>query len=438
LLFKKIVLNHFIINYQLSITKFVNNLNIHNKNLIYVKGNYAIINNKIVNLQYNVKLDETKYSLMMILYKNIKYKEPNSTGDQPNSTGDQPNSTGDQPNSTGDQPNSTGDQPNSTGDQPNSTGEAILNSDIKKNIYKIFHNLDQKLNVSDVMIIGRKYKTNNKIISNSLGCYCTFDVLKIKEKVNISKRNKNVQTEVPLVKTNLRRTFLLNLKAYINQHGTEFNTIYINNMIQNSVFLDVEYTNDIYDDFSTFPISKDNSMLFIIGLLRIVKNECCYTDFTSKRLTYQEEYRILDNFLDYISNNYKNNKFRVTVFHWSHADKYIIEKSLARYPDLQKKYDPTQIIYVDLLIILKQTINLPSYSLKYVAKELLNLRYDTDCQNGLDAMCSIIQNDIMLTNNEMNIHNQDLLSLQSSKDIVKYNKIDTTLLYDVLIYFIKN
>ena len=417
LLFKKIVLNHFIINYQLSITKFVNNLNIHNKNLIYVKGNYAIINNKIVNLQYNVKLDETKYSLMMILYKNIKYKEPNSTGDQPNSTGD---------------------QPNSTGDQPNSTGEAILNSDIKKNIYKIFHNLDQKLNVSDVMIIGRKYKTNNKIISNSLGCYCTFDVLKIKEKVNISKRNKNVQTEVPLVKTNLRRTFLLNLKAYINQHGTEFNTIYINNMIQNSIFLDVEYTNDIYDDFSTFPISKDNSMLFIIGLLRIVKNECCYTDFTSKRLTYQEEYRILDNFLDYISNNYKNNKSRVTVFHWSHADKYIIEKSLARYPDLQKKYDPTQIIYVDLLIILKQTIDLPSYSLKYVAKELLNLRYDTDCQNGLDAMCSIIQNDIMLTNNEMNIHNQDLLSLQSSKDIVKYNKIDTTLLYDVLIYFIKN
>jgi len=399
-LFKKIVLNYFIINYQLSITKFVNNLNIRNKNLIYVKGNYVIIHNKIVNLHYknlhcNIKLDETKYSLMMILYKNIKYKEPNSTGDQ-----------------------------------PNSTGEAILNSDNKKNIYKIYLSHKDQCLISDVMIIGRKYKTNNKIISNSLGCYCTFDVLKIKDKENISKINKNV---LPFNKTNLRRTFLLNLKEYINQHGTEFNTIYTNNMIQNSVFLDVEYTNDIYDDFSTFPISKDNSMLFIIGLLRIVKNECCYTDFTSKRLTYQEEYRILDNFLDYISNNHKNNKVRVTIFHWSHADKYIIEKTLARYPDLQKKYDPTQIIYVDLLIILKQTIDLPSYSLKYVAKELLNLHYDTDCQNGLDAMCSIIQNDIMLTNQE-----KDLLSLQSSKDIVKYNKIDTTLLYDVLIYFIKN
>lgn len=407
LLFKQKVLNYFIINYQLSITKFVNNLNIRNKNLIYVKGNYAIIHNKIINLHYNVKLDETKYSLMMILYKNIKYKEPNSTGHQPNSTGD----------------------------QPNSTGEAILNSDIKKNIYKIFHNLDKK-NISDVMIIGRKYKTNNKIISNSLGCYCTFDILKIKDKeLLLYEINKNVPTKlvnkVPL--TNLRRKFLLNLKEYINQYGTEFDTIYINNIIQNSVFLDVEYTNDIYDDFSTFPISKDNSMLFIIGLLRIVKNECYYTDFTSKRLTYQEEYRILDNFLDYINNNDKNNKFRVTIFHWSHADKYIIEKSLARYPDLQKKYDPTKIIYVDLLIILKQTIDLPSYSLKYVAKELLNLRYDTNCQNGLDAMCSIIQNDIMLTNQE-----QDLLSLQSSKDIVKYNKIDTTLLYDVLFYFIKN
>ena len=52
-------------------------------------------------------------------------------------------------------------------------------------------------------------------------------------------------------------------------------------------------------------------------------------------------------------------------------------------------------------------------------------------------MCSIIQNDIMLTN-QKSTSKQDLLSLQSSKDIIKYNKIDTTLLYNVLIHFIKN
>ena len=79
---------------------------------------------------------------------------------------------------------------------------------------------------------------------------------------------------------------------------------------------------------------------------------------------------------------------------------------------------------IDLLIVLKQTINLPSYSLKYVAKELLNLHYDTDCQNGLDAMCRIIQNDIVTST-----PNNDIV-----KDIVEYNKMDTTLLYNILIY----
>jgi hypothetical protein len=411
-LFNKLVLDYFIKNYELSVTKLLYKLNIRNQKLIYVNGNRIIIHNKIVNRHYNINLDETKYTLIMILYKNIKYK-PNSTG-----------------------------------------GIAILNSDVKKNIYKIFHNLDQTRVVSDIMIIGRKYKTDNKIITNSLGFYCTLPSKEIFcgrfrgtlpsnetfcGRFNIKDNIQNKSTNTITTKTNLRRTFLLNLKKYINQYETEINTLYINNTIHNSVFLDVEYTNDIYDDFSTFPISKDTSMIFIIGLLRIVKNECCYTDFTSKRLTYQEEYRILNEFINAIS--YQNDK-KILIFHWSNADKYIIEKSLAKYPDLQQKYNSRQIIYIDLLIILKQTINLPSYSLKYVAKELLNLHYDTDCQNGLDAMCSIIQNDIMLNtmnNNNMNVdRRQDLLSLQSSKDIIEYNKIDTTLLYNVLIYFIKN
>lgn len=430
-LFNKLVLDYFIKNYELSVTKLLYKLNIRNHNLIYVKSNHAIIHNKIINRHYNINLDETKYTLIMILYKNIKYKEINST--------------------------CKGTLPITN--TPFAIGTAILNSDIKKNIYKIFRNLDQKRVVPNIMIIGRKYKTDNKIIPNAFGCYCTFNMLKIKDNIqnkvinNVDKDS--ITNSIPnsitnsitnsinnsitnSTQANLRRTFLLNLKKYINQYETEINTFYINNLIHNSVFLDVEYTNDIYDDFSTFPISKDTSMLFIIGVLRIVKNQSCYTDFTSKRLTYQEEYKILDNFLDYISNqNDKNNKFPVTVFHWSHADKYIIEKSLSRYPDLQEKYNCKQIIYIDLLIILKQTITLPSYSLKYVAKELLNLHYDTDCQNGLDAMCSIIQNDIMLTNQE-STSKQDLLSLQSSKDIIKYNKIDTTLLYNVLIHFIKN
>ena len=276
-------------------------------------------------------------------------------------------------------------------------------------------------------------KNDNKIIQNSLGLYCIFDILKMKHHLStenkiVEKQKHNIPCQFVDAKTILRRQFLLNLKNYLNQKDITINTLYTHNIIKHSIFLDVEYTNDIYDDFSTFPISKDTSLLFIIGISRVVNNESRYTDFTSRRLTWQEEYRILNDFLNYIQNDKP-----ILIFHWSHADKYIIEKSLARYPDLQEKYKFKQIVYVDLLIILKQTISLPSYSLKYVAKELLKLHYDTDCQNGLDAMCNIIQNDIILYNKGSN---KDLLSLPSSKDVVKYNKIDTTLLYDVLKYFI--
>ena len=301
-LFKKLVVNYFIRNYGLSITKFVHNLNIRNKKLIYVNGNYAIIHNKIINHHYNIKLDETKYSLMIILYKNIKYKqlETNSAGKQ---------------------------------------NMAFLNSDAKRNIYKIFRSLNHKHLISDAMIIGRKYKNDNKIIQNSLGLYCIFDILKMKhlelnnetENKIVEKKTHNTSCQFVATKTILRRQFLLNLKKYINQNDIKINTLYTHNIIKNSIFLDVEYTNDIYDDFSTFPISKDTSLLFIIGISRVVNNESHYTDFTSRRLTWQEEYRILNDFLDYIQNDKQ-----ILIFHWSHADKYIIEKSLARYPDLQE------------------------------------------------------------------------------------------------------
>ena len=146
-LFNKLVLDSFIKNYELSVTKLLYKLNIRNHKLIYVKSNHVIVHNKIINIHYNLNLDETKYTLIMILYKNIKYKEINS--------------------------NNVIDirtlPTNITRTLPITNtsfaiGTAILNSDIKKNIYKIFRNLDQKRVASNIMIIGRKYKTDNKII----------------------------------------------------------------------------------------------------------------------------------------------------------------------------------------------------------------------------------------------------------------------------------
>ena len=94
-------------------------------------------------------------------------------------------------------------------------------------------------------------------------------------------------------------------------------------------------------------------------------------------------------------------------------------------------YNIYSIQYVDLLDVVKKTIDMSSYSLKYIAKNLLHVNYDTECQNGLDAMCSIIKQ-----NNIMN-KDEKLTDFDVTKDVIRYNKMDTVLLYKVIEFFLK-
>jgi len=241
-----------------------------------------------------------------------------------------------------------------------------------------------------------------------------------------SSTSDNISEKLPetFSKSILRRRFLYNLQQFIDVDSS------VRNCINNGVYLDVEYTNDIYDNFETFPISNDQSILFMIGIY----NRSYYHNFITDNLSHNEEHRILDNFL--LRLNEVSGK--IHIFHWSNADKYIIDKTLQRYPDLVKRYDNVikRIVFVDLLKVVKLTIpGLQSYSLKYVCKSLLNIIYDTKCQNGLDAMCSIIENDLLLKTDLYTEKN--LLYFHDTKDVVNYNKLDTTLLYDIVKYFLR-
>ncbi len=376
-------------------------------NSIYKSRNVLILPNKNINSQYNTNLDENKHSLIYVMYKNIYYKETNTTN----------------------------------------TNEfrCYLDSNTKMKILKSFNYYNKKINLSnDVLIIGKRYinrKTNDKI-NDSTKLYCTLPMsnpsvwqgtLPILNEINNidETKNENIQILEKRDQTyhyylqNQRRLFLYNLKNTFKSDST----IYINNSIKNGLFLDVEYTNDIYDDFKTFPESKDHSMLFMIGIAFKVKDDLEFIHYTVDKLTPEYEYKILKGFLDLINEKYKKEKCPIVIYHWSHADKTCIEKSFKKYPDLYNIYRIYPIEYIDLLCVVKQTIQLPCYSLKYVAKTLLNINYDTECKNGLDAMCSIIQKNISMNDN------QKLTDFDITKDIIEYNKMDTVLLYKVIKYF---
>jgi hypothetical protein len=398
-LFRKLVINHFVKTYELKTVFQLKNLQ---PSTLYANNNYILIHNSILNHTYNLDLDIKKYSIVFILYKNINFRKRDDKY------------------------------------------IPRLDSRIKTKIVNEFKKLKRTDINNEIVFIGRKYTDiKDKIdkIVNCFGVYCTSDIYAItknsrdsenESSENESNKNDNDKSFFDNTKQDrsmLRRKFLMNIKSMIS---SEYN---IYNLIRNGVFVDVEFTNDIYDDFKTFPISIDTSVMFMIGVSCINKGFICYNDFTVNRLCKIDEKYILTKFLDFIENKWLKNNIPILLFHWSNADKYAIEKSLQRYPELYLRYKNMlyYIQYIDLLCVLKKTVPLHSYSLKYVSKYFLNISYESECQNGLDAMCSIIKNEISLQKCK---ENKTLSCFPSTVDIIHYNKIDTTLLYRVLQYFI--
>ena len=408
-IFKKTVLNDFVKSYNLKSVNTIRNL--ENPYYYYSKNNYIIIHNSILNDRFSTCLDNNMFSIVFILYKNIKYNDKNI--------------------------------------KYNDKKIALLDSSSKKNIRKIMCKYTELSFISkDMGIIGRKYissKNQNDIKTNCFDILCTLKPSKeIKCKNDQSDSTLKLPTKSislhSIPKSVLRRRFLQNIQEL---SGLDWKT---NDILNNSMFIDAEFVNDIYDDFSKFPNSYDTSMLFMIGLSYIDNNRVSkrdvildYKNFTTDKLSLVDERILLTNFLTFLERiKSKIQSKHFILFHWSNADKYILERSLKRYPDLYETYETifNNIIYVDLLKIVKKTLpGLQSYSLKYISKYLLNTIYNTNCQNGLDAMCSIIEKNVHLKSDNSDLRYQNtLLSFDTTTDIINYNRLDTTLLYDIVKY----
>lgn len=424
--------------YKLKNVKYIKDLN--KKNCVWIKNNIIIVSNSILNLHYNTQLDEKKYSLVSILYRNIYYKKVYQ--------------------------------------QNKIKNVCYLDLLTKRKLGNLWSKLSKTINLDEnAVLISRKYYNKKNKDEKNFSCFgllCVYplrtnktetstitktetstmnksdvDAVEIQEYINKKDLVATLSDSIAFCDKGTRRKFLYNLKSLIGSEDTidtidtiDTSTMYMKGIIKNSLFIDVEYVNDIYDDFQEFPISKDNSLLCMIGISHLHNNVLKYDDLTVKRLDSINEYDILYKFLNII--NKTKNKIcqdrqgsKILMFHWSNADKNILEKALVKYPDLWSIYNTkykNDIIYIDLLKVVKNTIKLKSYSLKYVSNILLNYTYESDCKNGLDAMCSIILNEQTL--NSTNKNHENLLNFENTHDVIRYNKIDTQLLYIILKYFV--
>lgn len=204
----------------------------------------------------------------------------------------------------------------------------------------------------------------------------------------------------------------------------------------NEMFVDFETVSDIFGNFDELPKQSSTDMIFMIGVYWKKDKKWIYTNFICNELTYNEEYRIMEEFSTFIKNN--NNP---KLWYWC-AEKSFWERAENR--QYEFNYKNKNIItkwnhkWVDMCnIFKKEPIVIKDcfkFGLKPIATAmknhgLINTMIKSDCKSGMSAMILA-----------WNCYKDELEPSQCSvmKDIAEYNKFDVKVMKDILFYLRKN
>ena len=210
-------------------------------------------------------------------------------------------------------------------------------------------------------------------------------------------------------------------------------------------YVDFETVVNTNDDFLNFPHKGGQDLIFMIGCFHIDGSGAkIFKEFTTKKLTLPEEDRIITEWLDHMDSvrNGRSHK----VFHWTDAEKVWVENAEDRqaktYPSIP--WDDLCLAVIDLEFVVRGAWG---YGLKPVAKALAD-RFNppgdpkpagkviitiwprTHIAGGLAAMMA-----------GWRCAEDDPSDMRKSpywNDLVAYNKVDCTVMFDILDHLRKN
>ena len=213
-----------------------------------------------------------------------------------------------------------------------------------------------------------------------------------------------------------------------------------------------KFKTDFYIDFETVSTTlgnqdnmdihnniNENQIIFMIGVGYIEEDEFKYKVFTMNELNMAEEYRILCEFKDFIDEKAiqlnKKDKYNTRLFHWSHAEQTMLENAFERHINLLKKWE-NHIEWIDLCDIFISEPIVVKGALCFKLKEIGNALYShglittywpqNEVSDGISAMTEGIK-----YYQKENKTEEDYNKLKS---IIKYNKIDVKVLYEIVEY----
>lgn len=212
----------------------------------------------------------------------------------------------------------------------------------------------------------------------------------------------------------------------------------------NELFVDFETLSDIFADLDHLPIQKQTDMIFMIGVGWIQNDKWRYTNFVCNNTSYQEEYRIMDEFYKFVAQRGfpKLNFWYADERFWNAAEcrqfdiadeaqnEDMKDNISDNWKNLNNWVDMYQIFQTEP-IVLKDCLK---FGLKAVAKAMhkhgmIKTKIESECTSGLSAMVKAWN---CYTNSS------DPVSSPEMKDIAKYNEFDCCVLWEIISYLRKN
>lgn len=211
----------------------------------------------------------------------------------------------------------------------------------------------------------------------------------------------------------------------------------------NELFVDFETLSDCFSDFNNLPEQACADMIFMIGVGFEENGKWVYKNFTCKDQTYTEEYRIMNEFAQFVSD-----RGNPQLFYW-HADSRFWNSAECRQFDIAesegdderkdhisdnwKVHDWADMykIFQSEPIVINGCFK---FGLKAIAKamrkhKMITASIESDCSNGMSAMIKALK-----------CYNSSKHPERTSdmKDIAKYNEFDVKVLWEILTYLRNN
>lgn len=212
----------------------------------------------------------------------------------------------------------------------------------------------------------------------------------------------------------------------------------------NELFVDFETLSDIFSSNVDLPHQKPTNIIFMIGVYwkedKEDNKKLYYKPFICNSPTYEEEYRIMNEFNIFITKR-KNPKLWYWCAEkrfWKNAENNQYEKGgRAKKNNIARNWNPRWFDMYEIFknkeepIIIKDCLN---FGLKSISKAmykhgLIYTKINSNCTSGMNAM-------ILAWNCYKDC--EDPINSKIMSDIIKYNKFDCKVLYSMITYLRKN